>query len=76
MYRDCFPFYAKSLVESERVFSYFGKESTKIRSSLKDDTWIFCVFYYHIFCQKFKIKKELKKAKIIVKKTKKKLLLD
>jgi hypothetical protein len=58
MYRDCFPFYAKSCDESERVFSYFRKVS-----------WIFGVFYYHIFCRKFKTKKELKKAK----KNKKKL---
>jgi hypothetical protein len=64
MYRDCFPFYAKSCVESERVFLYFGKVNTKIRSSLKGDILdIWCILL-SIFCQKFKTKKELKKARL------------
>jgi hypothetical protein len=41
MYRNCFPFYAESCVESERLFSYFGKVSLKIRSSLKEETEVF-----------------------------------
>jgi predicted RNA-binding protein with PUA domain len=48
------------------VFRFTQKVVLKGEVSTK----IFGVFYYHIFCQKFKTKKKLKKAKIIIKKKK------